>query len=164
MTTIDNWYLTSTSSLLLSYLCTHSVSFHVFVSLFLAGVNTTQNVIGWKDKIIQFRCDFSEDPYGVFWGKVNRSKPDTPEVKSFFLDGKIVNKDERFSMDDNFVLTIHDVEVFDEGNYSCQLETVQGEDSINFTQLTIYGKLIHLVKTTKRCLHNIDNSLYMYTV
>ena len=86
--------------------------------------------------------------WAYFGGKLTVSKPDTPEVKSVFLDGSIVNKDERFSMDDNFVLTIHDVQVFDEGNYSCQLETVQGEDSINFTQLTIYGKLIQLTTKT----------------
>ena len=106
-------------------------------------VNTIQNVIGWKDGIVQLRCDFSEDPYGVFWGKVNSSNPKKPVVKAFFLAGSIESKDERFTMDENFILNIIDLDISDEGNYSCQLESIQGDDSVNFTQVTVYGKFIY---------------------
>ena len=78
----------------------------------------------------------------MYWGKVNESNPEDPVKKAQFFNGETKSIANRFSMDDDFTLVIQDVQVADEGKYSCQFVKENSDDSTNFTNLIVNGKLL----------------------
>ena len=111
----------------------------------LAFVHTDPEVTGWKEHPVRLKCESSQVPYAVYWGKVNESNPEETVKQAHFFNNEPKSFANRFSMDDDFALVIQDVHVADEGRYSCQVVTKNTDDSKNFTKLIVYGKLLDLL-------------------
>ena len=114
-------------------------------SFFLSAIEQINDEVqGRESESVQLRCEVSDQPRVLFWDKVDDESRKQIEHKTEFISGEITSYDERFTMDENYTLTIQDVRASDEGTYLCHFIQTDSISEKVFLKLTVLGKLHYI--------------------
>ena len=102
---------------------------------------TLPNLTEWQGSTITLPCDFLGTPDKVLWNRQQTygSSRSIETILSYDNDIYHVIGDRRFGWSTNFAMVARDLEVTDEGNYSCQVWRPDKDLLENGTVVTVNG-------------------------
>ncbi|XP_041470698.1 uncharacterized protein LOC121420209 [Lytechinus variegatus] len=131
----------------------------------VVSIFTEPNMTGWAGFSINIQCTFVGTPERVLWNRAQKnSKINSVEtVMRYTTNGYEVLGDRRYTWSKSYGLIIKDLEIMDEGNFTCMVSKPGGTEIENTTVLNVNARALKPYIQIPGCRHDPEREMNQST-
>nr|XP_054760111.1 uncharacterized protein LOC129266299 [Lytechinus pictus] len=127
----------------------------------VVSIFTEPNMTGWARSSISIQCTFVGTPERVLWNRAQKNSEinSVETVMRYTTNGYEVLGDRRYTWSNSFGLIIKDLQIMDEGNFTCMVSKPGGTEIENTTVLNVNARAEKPYFQIPGCSHDPEREM-----